>query len=206
MKKLKKITMISKTAVFMLTLLLLMGCQTSNNEETAVTTPVDDTPIVTESTPSQPADSSYPTTSSSGSAYPGQSATIPPEGVLSELPNPQRDIPAPESSSGSVGGFLVRVEAGGYIPVTPQALYLGRVLSDDQGRQSVIARSADSQQATLLSTGVFVFDNIPPGTYGLVLDIALAEFPALAENGQPLLIEVEAGKALDLGAVIVELP
>jgi hypothetical protein len=184
---------------------LVIGCRTANNGEPDVETP--EVTIVTEPAPSQPVDpdSGYPSPSDVTSAYPGQSAPTP-EGALSEMPDPERNLPAPDADSGSVGGFLIRVESGTYIPVMPQKLYLAKVLLDNQGRQSVIARNANSQQAELLPAGVFLFTNVPPGTYGLVLDIALAEFPALAENGQPLLIEVEAGQSLDLGAVVVELP
>lgn len=185
---------------------LVVGCGAATNGELNMESP-EETPPITESAPSQPVDpdAGYPVVVETDSGYPGQLAPTP-EGGFAEMPDPDRNIPAPASNSGSVGGFLMRVESGAFIPVTPQRLFLARVLLDDQGRQSVIARSANSQQAELLPAGVFLFTDVPPGTYGLVLDIALSEFPALAENGQPLLVEVEAGQSLDLGAIVVELP
>lgn len=152
-------------------------------------------------------ESGYPGVGIAGSADPGYPGASIPEDALPEPPNPERDIPAPGTDAGAVGGVLIReVSGAGFLPVTPLALYLGEVLTDSQGRQALIAQGDDSPQAQLLPTGVFIFNNVQPGTYGLVIDIGVSQFPITGEDGLPLLIEVEADKAIDLGQVFVELP
>jgi hypothetical protein len=206
MKKKLSVSYIIHSILLILLLAFVVGCQTTNSNSQTDPEPTD-TEIPEETIPASPAtrDSAYPG-QATDDAYPGQTQPVMPEGAFSELPDPDRNIPAPSPDGGSIGGFLVRMEGGGYLPVTPRNLYLGRVLSDDQGRQSVISRSAQSQRAELLPTGVFIFNNVEPGTYGLIVDIAVSEFPILDENQQPLLLEVQAGQAIDLGAVMVELP
>jgi hypothetical protein len=198
---------IKRTLLVFLIAFFVIGCQSADNsnveaESTIAVAPPD---TATPTTPPTIEDSGYPGPSAPDNAYPGQVQPMP-EGALSELPDPERSIPSPGSDTGSIGGFLIRIEGDGFIPVTPRNLYLGRVLLDDQGRESVISRSSQSHRAELLSTGVFIFNNVTPGTYGLVVDIGMTEFPVLDENQQPLLLEVQAGQAIDLGAVTVELP
>jgi hypothetical protein len=210
MKEKQPVTYIIRLIPLVLLLaVVVVGCQTVDSDDVTSTEP---TPAVVpeETTATTPAttDASYPSRSPTDSAYPGETEpeSRMPEGAFAELPDPERNIPSPGSDSGSIGGFLVRIEGEGYMPVTPQNLYLGRVLLDDQGRQSVISRSSQSHRAELLPTGVFIFNNVEPGTYGLIVDIAVIEFPVLDENQQPLLLEVQAGQAIDLGAVLVEMP
>lgn len=151
-------------------------------------------------------DAGYPGvgTETANNGYPGAAV---PENALPEPPNPDRSIPAPGENLGSVGGVLIReVGDAGFLPVTAQALYLGEVLTDNQGRQALIAQGDDSPKAQLLPTGVFIFDNVEPGMYGLVIDIGVSQFPITTEEGGELIIVVEANKALDLGQVMVKLP
>lgn len=151
-------------------------------------------------------DSGYPgiENETANNGYPGTAVL---ENAFPEPPDPERNIPAPGANLGSVGGVLIRqVGDTGFLPVTAQALYLGEVLTDSQGRQALIAQDENSPKAQLLPTGVFIFDNIEPGTYGLVIDIGFSQFPITKEDGSELLIQIEANKALDLGQVFVTLP
>lgn len=178
------------------------GSTEVNTTDQATTTGSD----TTSGYPGTMADAGYPGTGveMADSGYPGAEV---PENTLSELPNPERDVPAPSENLGSVGGVLIReVDSTGFLPVTPQALYLGKVLNNNQGQQVMIAQGDDSPKAELLPTGVFVFNNIEPGTYGIVIDIGVSQFPLTGEDGKEMLIEVEPNKALDLGQVIVKLP
>lgn len=200
------------TTIVLLTILLIFGltsCQSPPDNAIGVT--VEIVPTVEnreeETEPAAPTaappQSGYPIFAD---GYPMPSQVIP-EGAVSELPNPERTIPAPTDNLSSLGGVLVReVGESSFLPVMPQTLYLGEVLLDDAGRQSVIVRRTDSPTAQLFPTGVFVFNNVPAKTYGLIVDIALSEFPVTLENGDPLLIDVKAGEAIDLGAVLVNLP
>ena len=63
-----------------------------------------------------------------------------------------------------------------------------------------------SLAAQLFPTGIFVFQNVPPGEYGLMVDVGYTLFTITGDDGSPLLFTVEAGKALDLGQIITELP
>lgn len=137
-------------------------------------------------------------------AYPGSSSG--PVG-LPEPPDPERAIPNPDSNTAAIGGVLIReVGENGYLPVVPQALYLGKVLLNSAGEQALISQGSDSPQAQLFQTGVFIFSDVPPGTYGLVIDLGFSQFPLTDESGVDLLIDVEGGKAYDLGQVMVALP
>ena len=138
-------------------------------------------------------------------AYPGSPAL--PDDISAEPPNPKRNLPAPVAGAGTIGGVLVReVTEGGFTPVTPLNLYLGNVLEDSKGRQALLAWSENSPKATLLPTGIFIFNNVAPGTYGLVIDLGFSQFPLTSQDGSDLLITVEAGQALDLGQIFVTLP
>jgi hypothetical protein len=53
---------------------------------------------------------------------------------------------------------------------------------------------------------VFLFENVPPGTYGLVVNMAVTEYAVQNPDGTTLLITVEPGRALDLGQVITAAP
>lgn len=189
---------------------------TDGEQVTAVET-IENNPSTTDSVATAPttesgypvaqAESGYPGTAVTESGNDGYPAVAVPENTSPSPPNPERNIPAPAESAGAVGGVLYReIEDAGFTPVVPLGLYLGDVLTDSQGRQALISHGVDSPQAEIFQTGVFVFNNVAPGTYGLVIDIGVSQFPISGEDGQPILIEVVAGQALDLGQIIVRLP
>lgn len=129
--------------------------------------------------------------------YPGPTL----EGLQAEPPNTARDLPAAEEDAGVVGGILIREIVGeGFIPFTPQKLLLGEIITLDTGEPAYVGASGESPVAELLPTGIFVFRNIPPGDYNLVVDIGITQFLA----GDTF--SVEAEQVLDLGQVIIELP
>lgn len=185
---------------------LIVSCgPAANNDQPDNQTTTSETAAAPTAAVSGSAESAYPGVASA-SGYPGPAQGVMPEGTLSELPDPERSLPSPAAGSASVGGYLVRsIGEAGFLPAAVQSLQLGSVLYDDQGRQSLIAVGENAPSAELFATGVFVFANVPPGIYGLVVNIGYTEFP-ITVDGQPLLIEVEANTALDLGAVFVEPP
>lgn len=141
------------------------------------------------------------------SAYPGQPQPTE-EGALPEAPNPERDLPNPSSDLGVVGGVLVRqLTDSGFLPLTPSNLYLAEVLENNKGEKTLISFTKEaSPKAELFATGIFIFKDLKPGTYGLVIDLGFDQFPVAGEDGNPLLVEVEPNKALDMGQVFVTLP
>ncbi len=220
MKK-KRVIAVRNVVLLALLLILMAACGAANNP-----TP-EAIPVTVESGPSStgssaPATPSQAQQAAPSSAYPGAAAAYPGTAAgqtadypssssgsvgLPEPPNPERNIPNPDNNTAAIGGVLIReVSADSFLPVVPQALYLGEVLLNSAGEQALISQGDDSPQAQLFQTGVFIFNNVPPGTYALVIDVGFSQFPITDENGAELLIEVEGGKAYDLGQVMVRLP
>lgn len=224
MKQKRNIVAVIKIVLFVLFVIpFVTACNSgTTNNSTTNTTPDDNktnqgTTTNNTAPVETPAESGYPGASVSESGYPGTAAVAAnidgypgvavPDNIVPEPPNPERDIPAPAENTGSIGGVLIReISGAGFSPVVPKALYLGQILKDSEGRQALIAQGDDSPSAQLFPTGVFLFNNITPGTYALVIDIGVSQFPVTGEDGSQLLIDVEPGKALDLGQIIVELP
>ena len=155
-----------------------------------------------------PSDSGYPAPSGSegSDGYPGPGVEIV-EGVQAVPPDPERNPPTPQPDSGVVSGVLIReVTEQGFIPLTPRGLYLARILQNDSGEQALMRRGDDAPQAQLLPTGIFIFDNVPPETYGIIIDVGFAQFPLEEADGTQIILAVEPGQSIDLGQVFVELP
>ena len=144
--------------------------------------------------------------------YPGAGATLKPpptapypgptiEGLQAEPPNTERNLPAADSETGIVGGILIREIVGeGFIPFSPQKLILGEIITLDTGEPAYVGASGESPIAELLPTGIFIFRNVTPGDYNLVVDIGITQF-LVGDT-----FTVEAGQVIDLGQVIIELP
>ncbi len=149
----------------------------------------------------------YPVTvvSEEGVAYPiGQDI---PEGMMGEPPDPERNLIVLSPVLGAVGGVLIEeIVDAGFVPITPRTIYLADILENSQGEQVLLARRADSPKAELLPIGVFAFSGVQPGIYGLIIDMGFSEFPILQEDGSELLVIIEAGKAVDLGQIFVDMP
>jgi hypothetical protein len=153
-------------------------------------------------------EASLTTESESATGYPGLGEVPTPEGLLSSPPDPDRSLPDPMQDLGVVGGVLVRevYEPNGYLPVTPHALFLSPIVSTSTGTPAYLRQSSTSPKAELFATGVFIFNRVPHGEYGLVVDLGFTKFPLKDPDGNTLLITVEAGEATDLGQVFVTLP
>lgn len=215
MKKKVNLLKLSKIIGLMLfVLLILAACGSANNDTTSPKiTVVHDSSVGQSETPEN---ENVTESSSANSGYPGPITSMPesgypapaiPEGVQAEPPDPERNISASSPSLGAVGGVLIReITDAGFMPVIPQALYLSEILNDSNGQPALIARSEESARADLFPTGVFAFNGIEPGTYGLVIDLGFTEFPLTGSDGSELLVTVKAGEAIDLGQIFVELP
>jgi hypothetical protein len=185
--------------------LAIAACRDTTVEETP--TRPGTTPAVA-GTAAAPTDSGYPSPfdqPTRAAGYP--SATEPLEGVLPEPPDPPRDLPAASADAGVVGGVLIReITDEGFLPLTPKALFLAEIVLNDAGEAAFLRHNESSPTAELFPTGIFVFNNVPPGEYGLVIDVGFSQFPITGEDGSEILVTVEAGEAIDLGQLIVNLP
>ena len=115
------------------------------------------------------------------------------------------DIPTPSKDSGVViGRILVEGSREAYLGAN---LLLGEVVEADQpGYPPLIGFSEQSNpKAVIAKDGSFLFINVPPGKYGLVmtnlLSTSLIENP---ETGESLIISVDAGELIDLGELFVK--
>jgi len=154
------------------------------------------------------ADAAYPAAGSEAAYSPGYPVvTTLPEGISDTPPDPERIFPESASDRGTVGGVLVReITDQGYLPVTPVELALGTYLENNNGDPSFIRFNDASPRAQLFNTGIFMFTNVEPGTYALIINLGFTQFVVQNEAGYDLVVEVKAGEALDLGQVFVTIP
>ncbi len=139
-----------------------------------------------------------------GSAYPAptavpQSAYPEPQG---EAPTAQplvspTALPEPKSDSGHVTGTLLQNGE----PARNAILYLAEVIEDDQGQERVASYDrVNSPKSVTDSQGNFAFTDIPPGKYGLVLDVVVSSYLLLdPETGEQFLFTVKGGEVTALG-------
>lgn len=113
-------------------------------------------------------------------------------------------IPEPEADSAVIVGILL--EKGE--PIFNATIYLAEVLQDsDTGEFQVASYSRErSPRAAVDQNGQFLFTDVKPGKYSLILDnfsnyFSLNE-PAAAD--QPLIFSAEAGQTIDLGKLDYE--
>ena len=77
---------------------------------------------------------------------------------------------------------------------------------NDLGEPSLLRYNNSSPHAQLLAGGIFLFQNVPPGSYAVIIDVGFTEFALQGEDGFDIILEVEAGKSINMGQVFVELP
>lgn len=167
-------------------------------EPTAAPTGTDEYPA--------PATDAYPGPGATG-AYP-EPGTAPTPAVSTE------PLVVPEPSSNDVGvvtGTILRVTADGQQePFTNGIIYLGPILADDTGTEVMVAVDKNTApQSGFNIFGEFAFVDVPPGRYGLMLDVLqgtiLLNDPSGANDGD-LIIEVVGGETIDVGELAYPLP
>lgn len=126
---------------------------------------------------------------------------------VSEPPNPERDLPESTGNLATVGGVLIEeILDHGFVPLMPRELTLGSIVTTTEGEPAFLSTGSAAPKAELFQTGVFVFRNIEPGSYGLIVDVGHVKFPVETPEGDLLIFELEPGEVLDLGQVITALP
>jgi len=172
-------------------------------------TPVKDTPQASPVAPSRtPAPGTpYPGARASQVGYPPATATLNPEAQVLPTAMPRRDLPTPQPGKGHVVGTLFRRRQSGAIePLSSRKLYLGKVLTTRSGESSGIA-GVDEKQAPFAITdskGGFVFENLEPGQYALVIKHPL--YLILAHDilqDEDIVVDVKAGTTTDVGVLLV---
>ena len=137
-------------------------------------------------------------------AYPAPTSDLP-QLDSSEVSSPV-DLPDPAPGLASIGGTLVsRIGEDSFTPIQPVSLVLGEFLRDSNGELSMLA-AGDTYEATIFPTGVFIFEGVPAGEYGLVADLGFAKLPISESDGAFMVISVADGEAKQLGLVELEVP
>jgi hypothetical protein len=118
----------------------------------------------------------------------------------------------PEPSSDQVGvvtGTILRTSDGESVPASEgYVIFLGTILRNDTGAEGLVELDKiTAPKAALNALGEFVFVDVPPGRYGLMLELrggtVLLNNP---QDGSDLIIEVTGGQVLDLGELGYPLP
>lgn len=138
-------------------------------------------------------------------AYP--EGTSSQEEILPVPPNPARDLPPASADTGVIGGALIReLSEEGFMPLDPHELILAVIVNNDAGTPMFLRHDEDALRAETFPTGVFVFHDVPPGRYGLIIGLGITQFPVRTPDGSELLVDVTPGAVVDLGQVIVQFP
>jgi len=119
------------------------------------------------------------------------------------------DLPQPSEGVGTIGGTLALeiFDDGTYRPASVAALNLATILYDSNGDAAMLRSNDGDLQAEFLDTGgIFIFSNVPPGTYGLMADIGISKFTLTDENGEPIFVTVEQSQVTDMELVLLRLP
>ena len=140
--------------------------------------------------------------------YPGAELPEILQNAQAEPPNPDRELPAADAGSGSIAGILIQdlEEGRGYVPLQPKAVRLGEIIENEAGEAIFLAADERSLSGQVFPTGIFVLQNIPPGTYGLIVDLGYTQIAVNDESGNPRLFEIAGGDVIDLGQVITTMP
>ena len=178
---------------------LVTSCSGALISETDSNIPTNDSPLVD-------TDSGYPShpiVQSGDSGYPPPPVipTIPgyPEPnaeQFDEIDATPGPIPQPSSSTGVIVG-TIKVNND---PVPNLTIYLAEVLTDDVGIERVASYDRiNSPRAFTNVDGQFVFSNIEPGNYGLVLDTVISAYLLhMPQEESAIIIAVDAGQQTDV--------
>jgi hypothetical protein len=98
---------------------------------------------------------------------------------------------------GQVKGVLI--DGATKQPVKGKQIFLATAV-ESGGEVSMSMNINTSPKVKSDNAGVFLFENLPPDRYILVLD----PFFALMDEGQFVIIEVNEGQAVDLGTILVQ--
>jgi len=91
-------------------------------------------------------------------------------------------------------------------PAKNALLYLAETVKDSTGSDSFAALDRINSPRTVADDqGRFVFSNVPPGNYGLILDVITNSYLLMKPGTEvALLIEVSAEQQVDLGTLLYD--
>ncbi len=188
--------------LLVIVLLGLVGCKSASPVATVTIT--EENPVVTQSSSPYPLGQS--SNSSSSSTYPGPGSE-----TSSAYPEPlqvktveQLTIPTPSSGKAVITGQLVSGDGQNkpliidiYLSVASPASVAGQppAVNFQQGTDPIATQE--------LSTGRFLFADVTPGQYALVVLTVLGEYPLKDSDGNIVSFTVNPGETKDLGVISI---
>ena len=112
-------------------------------------------------------------------------------------------VPTPNASSGTVTGQVLANSTKAPIGQTP--IYLAQIHWDDEHKSAAYVLNISQSPAALTDqNGFFTFTTVPPNEYALIVGQYDGNNDVVREsNGDARIYRIEAGKAIDAGAVEV---
>lgn len=199
---------ILRISAFLYFLFILTSCNLVDDNSTSSPT-VETNGLPTNSSGEQAADESYPSPTQlqvSDTAYPNP-ITQDQDQYLDTQPDLEQYLPQTRQDKGIIGGLLVEdINDEGFVPFSPYELILAEIINDSSGNPGLMGFDEDSPRAQIFPTGIFIFDEVTPGRYGFVVNLAIATFPLANADGNEIIVTVDPGSVIDLGQIIVEPP
>jgi hypothetical protein len=92
-------------------------------------------------------------------------------------------------------------------PGASTKLQLARVIRDEDGTPLVASAGEKTSPTTVTGeNGAFVFTEVPPDTYAIVVVTPIGSFMIEDDMGKDFLIDIESGGVLDLGEIHTDIP
>lgn len=126
-----------------------------------------------------------------------------------DAPLPLEPLPTPSSPDVSVvGGMLMRdLGETGVQPMAKVTVQLAKIIKSADGSPMMAAAGeGSSPTAETTDRGQFIFTDVPPGDYSIVVATAVGSFLIKDAQGNDILIEVDAGEIVDVGQYTTDLP
>lgn len=119
-------------------------------------------------------------------------------------PVPTIEVPVPEAGMGNVHGTLAMVNS--LLLLEQSELYLGTILTSEDGTfSSYYFDRAENPKATWVNaaTGEFLFENVKPGRYVLILWWDVTSYVPIYRMGttEPVYVEVKADGNTEIGSI-----
>lgn len=170
-----------------LTVVFLTGCGTST--------------ITSQLTPSTVPPSAIPTLAPPTPIPPTATPILPTATVTpippTSTPVPPTSTPTPTATTGQVKGVLVDQN-------TKQPVGGKRIVLAPANQDGSVGFNEKSPQVKSDEAGAFLFEDVPPGKYGML--VFLGQLPSLLQNdaGTTIIFDITAGQIIDFGTIPIK--